>query len=760
MFSSTTYHPQVAVALTHVGTVINSIRTGGNYVRIPKGGRGHRTVSRSSRPEVIEGTDREADTKSIKESQENHLDIESCIAILMEQQNLKKLSTLLGVPKTNHWNTNHISAPTFFENKNGFEEKMLEISNNGVVSLFHRPEVIRLLSQNLSPVMLIQRRGYQSEHHSRKSGIGTASFEKSPSMISKLFGSQKPSEKQSLHRILKGEKPDVQDKIKVAFTEGVMSKDQQSSEQTRRKYMWTVVKYALVVYILIQLYKIFVVKGGVQPGGSGFQILQQGVLEVNPDEVSVTFDDVKGCDEAKEELADIVEFLKHKEKFQAVGAKLPKGVLMVGSPGVGKTLLAKAVAGEAGVPFFQASGSEFDEMFVGSGSRKVRQLFSAAKARAPSVIFIDEIDSVGAKRTNSQIHPYANQTVNQLLSEMDGFSGSSGVIVIGATNKKENLDQALLRPGRFDMEVNVLPPDANGREEIFKLYLSKVNAASNLDYKKLGLLSRGMTGADINNIVNQAALHAVLKGNNLVTMDDLEFAKDKILMGPAWKNKKLDEKTILNTAYHEAGHTLVAHYTKEAMPLHKVTILPRGHALGVTSFLPDEELSGRTKAQLLAQIDVAMGGRAGEELKFGKDQVTDGASNDFMNATRIATLMVKKLGMSDKVGQRVHNDSALDGGTAFIQVNDLSPEMQQLIDEEINKILHEAYSRAIDILKSHQKEHMLLSEALVKYETLSKEEIVAVIHGKPLKRTAPAKNSKQVLPSKKNTPGTPEKVNL
>lgn len=742
MFAAATNHPQVAIALTHLSSVVSSARNGSAGILMPRSGRGQRVVGRKQRPESVEGvTEGEVATK--EEILTDHLDIESCMRILMQQDSMTKLSSLLGIPDHDHWKTSYVSAQTFFENKTGFTESMLETPHMESFTIFLKPEVRKLLSQTLTSDYTIQRRYFQREHQRRKTGLGTTSFQKSK-LFEMLSGGHKATDRQSLQRILKDESPEIQDKIKVAFAEGIMSKEPQAKESPMKR----VYKFLLTFVLLYALYRLLVTlfSKGVDPTSGGFPGLSQGRFEVNPEEVTVTFDDIKGCDEAKEELADIVEFLRNREKFQAVGAKLPKGVLMVGSPGVGKTLLAKAVAGEAGVPFFHASGSEFDEVFVGTGAKKVRQLFSVAKHRAPSVIFIDEIDSVGAKRTNSQIHPYANQTVNQLLSEMDGFSGSSGVIVIGATNKRENLDQALLRPGRFDMEVNVLPPDAAGREEIFQLYLSKVLADPKLDVKRLGLLSRGMTGADINNIVNQAALRAVLQGRNLVTMDDIEYARDKIIMGPAWKNKKVDEKTNWNTAYHEAGHTLVAYYSKDAMPLHKVTILPRGQSLGHTSMVPEEEMHGQTKAQLLAQIDVAMGGRVGEELIFGKDQVTSGASSDFQMATRIATLMVKKLGMSEKVGQRVHVDSMLDGGTSFVSVNDLSPDMQQLIDSEINRILHESYARATEILKSHHKEHKLLSEALMKYETLDKEEIKLVIEGHPLKRIIPEKTTPEKKP--------------
>lgn len=319
--------------------------------------------------------------------------------------------------------------------------------------------------------------------------------------------------------------------------------------------------------------------------------------------------------------------------------------------GTGKTLLARAVAGEASVPFFHAAGAEFDEVLVGQGARRVRDLFAAAKQRAPCVIFIDEIDSVGGKRTNSVLHPYANQTINQLLSEMDGFLQNEGVIVLGATNRRNDLDKALLRPGRFDVEVMVPIPDFLGRQQIIELYLQKV-LHKNVDIQKIASGTTGFTGADIENMINQAALRAAIDGADAVSMKYLEYARDKILMGPERKSRVLDDETNQITAYHEAGHALVGHYTKDANPLHKVTIIPRGASLGHTAYLPEKEQYLQTKSQLLAMMDTAMGGRAAEELIFGPDKVTTGAGDDLKRASRIAQSMVKDLGMSEKFGLR------------------------------------------------------------------------------------------------------------
>lgn len=346
-------------------------------------------------------------------------------------------------------------------------------------------------------------------------------------------------------------------------------------------------------------------------------------VEVDPEEINVTFNDVKGCDEAKQELHEVVEFLKNPEKFSTLGGKLPKGVLLVGPPGTGKTLLARAVAGEAGVPFFHAAGPEFDEVLVGQGARRVRDLFKSAKERAPCVIFIDEIDSVGAKRTNSVLHPYANQTINQLLSEMDGFHQNEGVIVLGATNRRDDLDPALLRPGRFDVQVVVPVPDFSGRKEIISMYLDKI-LHKDIDIPMLARGTTGFTGADLENMINQAALRAAIDGAEVVTMKHLENARDKVLMGPERKARLPDEEANQITAYHEAGHAVVGYYTQESHPLHKVTIMPRGPSLGHTAYLPKKERYHVTKQQLLAMMDTAMGGRAAEELIFGAEKVTSG----------------------------------------------------------------------------------------------------------------------------------------
>ncbi|XP_003699692.1 ATP-dependent zinc metalloprotease YME1L isoform X2 [Megachile rotundata] len=505
------------------------------------------------------------------------------------------------------------------------------------------------------------------------------------------------------------EKPESK-KIIDAFLEGY---EAGIHRQIRTNTGWNKVISILVggTVLVILWYGVYIV-------GRGLRFSMDGG-RFRPETTDVTFNDVKGVAEAKQELRDIVEFLKNPEKFSVLGAKLPKGVLLVGPPGTGKTLLARAVAGEAGVPFFQAAGPEFDEILVGQGARRMRDLFKAAKEIAPAVIFIDEIDSVGAKRTNSALHPYANQTVNQLLTEMDGFLQNEGVIVLGATNRRDDLDKALLRPGRFDVEVIVDIPDFLSRKEIFNLYLSRISTRE-VDPDYLAKCTVGFTGADIENMVNQAALKAAINDAKYVTMKHLEYARDKLIMGPERKLRISDTEVNRLTAYHEAGHALVAYYTKGAPAIHKITIMPHGRTLGHTAFLPAKDEHHVTKSQLLARMDSAMGGRAAEELIFGTDNVTSGALSDFKAATEIAKEMVNLYGMSEKVGFSVRmgqNDGYQPG-----------PATNDLVDNEVKRLLQESYDRAKTILQKHAKELKRLADALLKYETLNYKDVKAVIN--------------------------------
>uniref|UniRef100_A0A183AJP1 AAA domain-containing protein n=1 Tax=Echinostoma caproni TaxID=27848 RepID=A0A183AJP1_9TREM len=497
-----------------------------------------------------------------------------------------------------------------------------------------------------------------------------------------------------LKELLKDHPPSVQLQLVEAYRKGFQSSTE--SDKKSRMFETLTNNFGKILLFLITQHYLGAFPKMLDPSVASFA-----------ENADVTFGDVQGCDEVKKELQDVVEFLRNPEKFNRIGAKLPKGVLLVGPPGVGKTLLAKAVSGEAQVPFLYVSGSSFEEVFVGMGASRVRQLFSAAKQHAPCLIFIDEIDSVGRNRTSSPHHPYANQTINQLLAEMDGFQSTEGIIVLGATNQAEDLDKALLRPGRFDVQIHVSPPTYEVSFEL-KLVFS--------EYQKLAHGTVGYTGADIQNLVNQAAITAGLRNDSVVGMHHLWEARDKLLMGPP-----LDEQTNRVSAYHEAGHALMALLTPESTPLHKVTIIPRGDAGGHTSFLQDKDLSFYTRAQLLAQLDVLMAGRVGEELAFGTDRVTTGAGDDFRKATALAQSMVVRFGLSSKLGPRVVTD---------LQNNHLSQSTRDMIDKEVDQLLNESLARTRSVLTNHSKQHKTLAEALLHFETLTKDEVNAVLAGK------------------------------
>ncbi|KAK7293538.1 hypothetical protein RJT34_16406 [Clitoria ternatea] len=434
--------------------------------------------------------------------------------------------------------------------------------------------------------------------------------------------------------------------------------------------------------------------------------------EVMPEKNVKTFKDVKGCDDAKQELEEVVEYLKNPSKFTRLGGKLPKGILLTGAPGTGKTLLAKAIAGEAGVPFFYRAGSEFEEMFVGVGARRVRSLFQAAKKKAPCIIFIDEIDAVGS--TRKQWEGHTKKTLHQLLVEMDGFEQNEGIILMAATNLPDILDPALTRPGRFDRHIVVPNPDVRGRQEILELYLQDKPIADDVDIKAIARGTPGFNGADLANLVNVAAIKAAVEGADKVTAAQLEFAKDRIIMGTERKTMFISEESKKLTAYHESGHAIVALNTEAAHPIHKATIMPRGSALGMVTQLPSSDETSISKKQLLARLDVCMGGRVAEELIFGRDYVTTGASSDLHTATELAQYMVSNCGMSDAIGP-VHIKERP------------SSEMQSRIDAEVVKLLREAYDRVKALLKKHEKALHVLANALLEYETLSAEEIRRIL---------------------------------
>jgi len=432
------------------------------------------------------------------------------------------------------------------------------------------------------------------------------------------------------------------------------------------------------------------------------------------------FSDVMGVDEAKQELQELVMYLKDPQRFTKLGGKLPKGCLLMGPPGTGKTLLARAVAGEAGVPFFYASGSEFEEMYVGVGARRVRDLFEAAKKRSPCIVFIDEIDAIGASRHLKE-QQAMKMTLNQLLVEMDGFEQNAGVIVVGATNIADSLDPALLRPGRFDRHVVVPLPDVEGRRQILKLHASKVPLDDRADLDALARGTPGMSGADLFNLVNQAALKAALDGLAKVTAEALDFAKDKILMGAERKSAVLTPDTLRMTAYHEGGHALVALHTDGADPVHKATIMPRGQALGMVQQLPDGDQTSLSRRQMLARLDVCMGGRVAEEVVYGRAEITSGASSDIYQATRLARNMVTKWGFSDQLGVCLYS-----ADSAFFEP---SAETKRLIDTEVQRLLDDSYARAKALITAHRDQLEAVANHLLKHETASGADLEALIRG-------------------------------
>jgi cell division protease FtsH len=452
----------------------------------------------------------------------------------------------------------------------------------------------------------------------------------------------------------------------------------------------------------------------------------------------ITFDDVAGIDEAKQELEEIVEYLKDPQKFQRLGGKIPKGVLLVGPPGTGKTLLARAIAGEANVPFFTISGSDFVEMFVGVGASRVRDMFEQGKKNAPCIIFIDEIDAVGRHRGAGLGggNDEREQTLNQLLVEMDGFEANEGVILIAATNRPDVLDPALLRPGRFDRQVVVPNPDVVGREKILKVHMRKVPLASDVDPRIIARGTPGFSGADLANLVNEAALMAARKGKRSVSMSEFEQAKDKVLMGAERRSMVMTEDEKKLTAYHEGGHALVMLYAEGHEPLHKVTIIPRGRALGVTMFLPERDKYSQSKMELQAVVASLFGGRVAEELVFGTEKVTTGASDDIRRATNLARRMVTEFGFSEKLGplRYTENEEEVFLGHSVTQRKNVSDATAKVIDEEIRRIVEDGERKARTILTEHFEELHSLARGLLEFETLSADEIRRIIRGEKIVR--------------------------
>ena len=495
-------------------------------------------------------------------------------------------------------------------------------------------------------------------------------------------------------------------------------------------------------------------------GGKAMSFGKSRAKMLNQDQIKVTFADVAGCDEAKEEVGEVVDFLREPKKFQNLGGKIPKGILMVGPPGTGKTLLAKAIAGEAKVPFFTISGSDFVEMFVGVGASRVRDMFEQAKKNAPCLIFIDEIDAVGRQRGDGLGggHDEREQTLNQMLVEMDGFGGNEGVIVIAATNRPDVLDPALTRPGRFDRQVVVGLPDVKGREQILKVHMRKVPVADDVDAMTLARGTPGYSGADLANLVNEAALFAARSNKRTVSMLEFEKAKDKINMGPERRTMIMTDKQKESTAYHEAAHAIVGYLVPEHDPVHKVTIIPRGRALGVTFFLPEGDQISISQKQLESKLSTLYAGRLAEDLIYGEENISTGASNDIKVATNIARNMVTQWGFSDKLGPILYTE---DEGEVFLgrsmaKAKHMSDETAHAIDEEVRAIVNRNYARARQILIDNMDILHAMKDALVKYETIEEEQIKQLMNREPVTPPSGWEDNKNTSPKAKPQEETTE----
>jgi len=492
--------------------------------------------------------------------------------------------------------------------------------------------------------------------------------------------------------------------------------------------------FPMLLFIGVWVFFIRQMQGGGAGGRGAMSFGKSKARLLEEDQIKVTFADVAGCDEAKEEVTEMVDFLKDPGKFQKLGGKIPRGALMIGPPGTGKTLLARAIAGEAKVPFFTISGSDFVEMFVGVGASRVRDMFEQAKKHAPCIIFIDEIDAVGRHRGAGLGggHDEREQTLNQLLVEMDGFEGNEGVIVVAATNRPDVLDPALLRPGRFDRQIVVGMPDVRGREQILKVHIKRVPCADNVEIKYLARGTPGFSGADLANLINEAALFAARKNKLEVQMDDFEKAKDKILMGAERTSMVMSVEEKKLTAFHEAGHAIVGRLVPEHDPVYKVSIMPRGRALGITMFLPERDAYSASKQKLESQISSLFGGRLAEQIIFGKDKVTTGASNDIERATALARNMVTRWGLSDRLGPLAYSEEEGEVflGRSVTKHKSVSEETAHLIDEEIRSFIDRNYERAERLLKENMEKLHAMADALMKYETIDRLQIDDIMEGK------------------------------
>ncbi|GAB1264304.1 ATP-dependent zinc metalloprotease FtsH [Aurantivibrio infirmus] len=499
-----------------------------------------------------------------------------------------------------------------------------------------------------------------------------------------------------------------------------------SGAEPQERSFWTDLFLTILpILLIVGIFMFFMrqMQGGGGGRGGPMSFGKSKARLLGEDQIKTTFADVAGVDEAKEEVQELVEYLRDPSKFQRLGGRIPRGVLMAGQPGTGKTLLAKAIAGEAKVPFFSISGSDFVEMFVGVGASRVRDMFEQAKKQAPCIIFIDEIDAVGRHRGGGHGggHDEREQTLNQLLVEMDGFEENDGVIVIAATNRPDVLDKALMRPGRFDRQVYVGLPDIRGREQILKVHMRKVPIDESVMPSVIARGTPGFSGADLANIVNEAALFAARANKRLVTMEEFEKARDKIMMGAERKTMVMNEKEKINTAYHEAGHAIIGRLVPEHDPIHKVSIIPRGRALGVTQFLPEEDKYSISKRQLESQLCSLFGGRIAEEMTLGKEGVTTGASNDIERATQMARNMVMKWGLSNKLGPLHYGEE--EGAYPGMSSTNYSGETSKLIDEEIRTIIDECYKRSEKILEENRDILEAMKDALMEYETIDAEQV-------------------------------------
>lgn len=767
MLSSTGISPQAGGLLPQVTTLLNTFKNSsiGRYMSyVQTKTQNIKKAKSKTEQHLVTATDAEAgsDNQDPYTTFLNEVGISSVPVDLLTQ-----LDTPLSVCRCNThnsrsspWTVSHASSESFFKNKHGFSGLTSPSSNppRPKSSIFmlsfaklpwlHTSFHIQrrdLHSVSVRRIQQLEERANAEDHNPRaQAEYLRALVHEDPSYVVKRYESRKYAIDESVtNEYLKALV--LTDKVSSADIKKILSSSNEhgslSSYSTVtspaiqagtednpvyvitqnqkgaffKEQLWNTIRFLIALFLILSL-----IEAQLQMKMSSSQ------KDIHPDNVdrNCRFTDVQGVEEAKQELKDVVEFLRNPERFKRLGGKMPTGVLLIGSPGTGKTLLAKAVAGEAGVPFFFCSGSEFDEMFVGVGAARVRNLFSAAREHAPCIVFIDELDAIGGTRIVHDHQPYSRMTLNQLLVELDGFDKSEGIVVIGATNFPEVLDKALVRPGRFDTKITVPMPDVKGRHDILKLHLKNVQVADDVNVEVLARGTVGFSGADLANMVNAAAIYAASEGDTSVTTRHLEFAKDKILMGPERKSAVIEAKNRELVAYHEGGHALVALYTPNALPIHKATIIPRGQALGMVSQLPEKDELNWSKSQLLARLDVSMGGRVAEELIFGKENITTGAASDMEASNKIAHAMVSMYGMSDKIG--------------MVQVKDVkksSPELQALIESEVKQLLKDSYERAKNILQVHSKEHSRLAEALLKYETLDLQEIKEVIQGKQLSRS-------------------------